>query len=246
MNHKGGFIIICGGDEAGRGAVIGPLVLGLVAIKKDHQHRLSEIGVRDSKLLSKKKRKSLYNQINKIALDIKIDKISPNEINDAMRNHISLNELEAVHFARLFDMVQRDISEIYLDSPDVIAEKFGIRFNMSSSKYTKIAGIKASVPKGVKATRIIAEHKADSRYPVVSAASIIAKVARDSEIEKLKKELGIDIGSGYPSDEKTIEAIRSDYKEGRLNPHIRRYWLTLSRIRQTTLYKFGMPSPDSK
>ncbi|MEM0149544.1 MAG: ribonuclease HII [Candidatus Micrarchaeaceae archaeon] len=231
---------MCGGDEAGRGAVIGPLVLGLIAVKKEQQHKLSEIGVRDSKLLSAKRRKLLYGQISKIALDIKIDKISPAEINDAMRNHISLNELEAVHFARLFDMMQSDINEIYLDSPDVIAEKFGVRFNMSSSKPTKIIGVKAVLPKGVKAAKIIAEHKADSKYPVVSAASIIAKVSRDLEIEKLKKELKIDIGSGYPSDAKTISAIISDSKEKKLDQYIRRYWSTLSRIKQTTLDRFDI------
>ncbi|MCL5418316.1 MAG: ribonuclease HII [Candidatus Marsarchaeota archaeon] len=238
-------IIICGGDEAGRGAVIGPLVLSLVAVKKEHQRKLSEIGVRDSKMLSAKKRKSLYGKISKIAIDIKVDRITPDEINDAMRNHISLNELEAAHFARLFDMMQSEISEIYLDSPDVIAEKFGIRFNMSSSKPTKITGIRASLPKGIKATKVIAEHKADSKYPVVSAASIIAKVSRDADIEKLKRELKIDIGSGYPSDAKTIEAIRQDYKQGRLNPHIRRYWSTIGRIKQTTLDKFGIPIKDN-
>ncbi|MGC8651707.1 MAG: ribonuclease HII [Candidatus Micrarchaeia archaeon] len=241
MSHYGGCIIICGGDEAGRGAVLGPLVLSLVAVKKEHQRKLSEIGVRDSKLLSAKKRKNLYHKIGRIAIDIKVDSITAEEINDAMRNHISLNELEAAHFAKLFDMMQSDIGEIYLDSPDIIAEKFGIRFNMSSSKPTKITGIKASLPKGIKATKIIAEHKADSKYPVVSAASIIAKVSRDAEIEKLKRELRIDIGSGYPSDSKTIEAIRRDYKERKLEPHIRRYWSTIGRIKQTTLDKFGIP-----
>lgn len=190
--------------------------------------------------MSSKRRKFLYGQISKIALDIKVDKITPGEINDAMRNHISLNELEAVHFARLFDLMNNDISEIYLDSPDVIAEKFGVRFNMSSSKHTKIVGIKMGLPKGVKATKIIAEHKADSKYPVVSAASIIAKVSRDMEIEKLKKELKIDIGSGYPSDMKTIDAIRHDYKEKKLTPHTRSYWSTIERIKQTTLDKFDI------
>ncbi|MGC8495918.1 MAG: ribonuclease HII [Candidatus Micrarchaeia archaeon] len=231
---------MCGGDEAGRGAVIGPLVISLVAIKKEHTHKLSEIGVRDSKLLSRKKRKLLFNQISKIAVDIKVDKITPSEINDAMRNHISLNELEAVHFARLYDMMQTEVSTIYLDSPDVIAEKFGIRFNMSSSKPTKIAGIKASMAGAAKPAKIIAEHKADAKYPVVSAASIIAKVSRDTEVEKLKRELGIDIGSGYPSDEKTISAIKADYKEKLLEPYIRHYWYTVSRIKQTTLTSFGI------
>ena len=59
-----------------------------------------------------------------------------------MRNHISLNELEAVRFAALFDEIESEIGAIYLDSPDVIAERFGTRFKLSSSKSTKVVGVK--------------------------------------------------------------------------------------------------------
>ena len=89
--------------------------------------------------------------------------------------------------------------------------------------------------KGVKYTKIISEHKADSRYPVVSAASIIAKVTRDREIKKLEKELKIRIGSGYPSDYKTIEIIKNNLKTGILDEHIREKWSTMDRIKQTKL-----------
>ncbi len=228
-------IIVCGGDEAGRGAIIGPLVISIVAVRSTRVHRLPEIGVRDSKMLSDKRRKQLYGEIENIVSDIKIDKIFPKEINEAMRNHISLNELEAVHFAGLFDQMKGDINSIYLDSPDVIAERFGTRFKMSSSRPTKVVGIKAPREKGVKYTKIISEHKADVRYPVVSAASIIAKVTRDNEIKKLEKELKMHIGSGYPSDYKTIDLIRMNLKTGILNPHIRERWSTMDRIKQTKL-----------
>ena len=96
------YIIVCGGDEAGRGAILGPLVIGIVAVKSTSLHRLSEIGVRDSKMLSEKRRNQLYDEIVEIASDIKIDKIYPNEINEAMKNHISLNELEAMQLCRAF------------------------------------------------------------------------------------------------------------------------------------------------
>lgn len=232
------FIILCGGDEAGRGAILGPLVISIVAVKSTSVHRFSEIGVRDSKILPKKRRTELYGQIADIASDIKIDRIYPNEINEAMRNHISLNELEAVRFAALFDKIESDVNSVYLDSPDVIAARFGTRFKLSSSKPTRVAGIKQSSTKGIKYTKIIAEHKADTRYPVVSAASIIAKVTRDNEIEQLEKKLKFKIGSGYPSDYKTIDVIQRNLKTGKLDEHIRNRWSTMERIKQTRLTSF--------
>jgi ribonuclease HII len=84
----------------------------------------------------------------------------------------------------------------------------------------------------------VAEHKADSRYPIVSAASIIAKVTRDREVKKIERELGITIGSGYPSDETTIDAIKANMGNAQLFNHIRRYWKTMDRIKQTRLTSF--------
>ncbi|MGD0729208.1 MAG: ribonuclease HII [Candidatus Micrarchaeaceae archaeon] len=232
------YIILCGGDEAGRGAILGPLVISIVAVKSTSMHRFSEIGVRDSKILSEKRRNQLFGEIEKIAIDIKVDKIWPSEINEAMRNHISLNELEAVRFAGLFDKITQDVGSVYLDSPDVIAERFGTRFKLSSSKPIKVMGVKSTKEKGVRYTRVIAEHKADSRYPVVSAASIIAKVTRDREIKNLEKKLKIHIGSGYPSDYKTIDIIKKNLKTGVLDGNIRERWSTMERIKQTKLTNF--------
>jgi len=155
-----------------------------------------------------------------------------------MRNHISLNELEAVRFAGLFDKITQDVGSVYLDSPDVIAERFGTRFKLSSSKPIKVMGVKSTKEKGVRYTRVIAEHKADSRYPVVSAASIIAKVTRDREIKNLEKKLKIHIGSGYPSDYKTIDIIKKNLKTGVLDGNIRERWSTMERIKQTKLTNF--------
>lgn len=225
---------MCGGDEAGRGAIIGPLVISLVSIKKTSLHKLSEIGVRDSKMLPDKRRRLLYTEIMKLADDVKVDKILPSEINEAMKSKISLNELEAIRFARLFDTMDGDVDIVYLDSPDVAPEKFGVRFNLSSSKPTKVVGVKSDM-RGVRCTRIISEHKADTRYPIVSAASIIAKVTRDKEIARIQKELKMPIGSGYPADQETIGVIRENLKNERLKEYIREYWSTLDQIKQKKL-----------
>ncbi len=230
--------IICGGDEAGRGALVGPLVVALVTIKKSNTHKLTDIGVRDSKLLSRRRRENLYSAIKEIAIDVKVSKIMPAEINETMRRNISLNELEATHFARLFNNVLFDVNTLYLDSPDVIPEKFGMRVNLSSNKPTKIKGMPFKKGKGIKYTKIIAEHKADSIYPVVSAASIIAKVERDWEIDKIAKQLGLEIGSGYPADSYTISTIKENMKNEALRQHIRQYWQTMQEIKQTKLANF--------
>ncbi len=227
----------CGGDEAGRGAVLGPLVISMVAVKDSSVHKLSEIGVRDSKLLSDKKRRSLFNDIEDIASEIKVDRIYPEDINEAMRSHISLNELEAVRFAGLFDKMDKSIGSVYLDSPDVIPERFGTRFKIASIRPTKVVGVKSPKESGASA-RVIAEHKADSRYAIVSAASIIAKVVRDKEMAKIERSLGLKLGSGYPSDYNTIEAIKANLKSGALDSHIRQKWITIDRIRQTQLTSF--------
>ncbi len=217
-------MIICGGDEAGRGALIGPLVVAIVSVRKSSEHKLADIGVRDSKLLSRRRRESLYDAIKGIAQDVKVSKIYPKEINEAMRSGVSLNELEAMHFARLFDRLSGTVGSLYLDSPDVIAERFGMRINMLSKRPTRIKGISQKGEKGVSYTKVIAEHKADSKYPVVSAASIIAKVERDWEIDRIADEVGIDLGSGYPADAYTIGAIKENLKSEALKRHIRQYW----------------------
>ncbi len=233
-------IILCGADEAGRGAILGPLVVSIVGVKNTSVRRLSDVGVRDSKLLSEKSRKRLYDDIVSIASAVKIRCITPAEINEAMGNDISINEVEAKCFSGLFDEIDEEVSAVYLDSPDVIPERFGVRFGMYSTKPTKVVGVKSDTQKGVRYTRIISEHKADARYPVVSAASIIAKVTRDAEIARLQKKLKLRIGSGYPSDELTIKTIRENLRHEGLGQHIRFRWSTIDRIKQTSLLEFKL------
>jgi ribonuclease HII len=80
------------------------------------------------------------------------------------------------------------------------------------------------------ACEIVSEHHADSTYPVVSAASIVAKVTRDKEITKLAKKYG-KIGSGYPSDPETVAYLVSYIDEHRVSPPIaRKSWKTVSTL----------------
>lgn len=216
-------------------------MVALVSVKTSLVHKFPEIGVRDSKMLSRKRREQLYFSILDIAEDVKVGKISPAEINEAMKGGISINDLEAKHFARLFDEIEVPINQLYLDSPDVIEARFGLRINALSAKPTRVVGAKqqAKKDKGTKYTRIVAEHKADSRYPVVSAASIIAKIERDREMDRLAKELGLDLGSGYPSDSKAIDAVKNNIRDRELKDYIRAYWKTVNNIKQTKLPEYS-------
>jgi ribonuclease HII len=194
--------MICGVDEAGRGSVLGPLVVGAVYSESDDI--LKRIGVKDSKKLSPKVRERMYNEISD-ACKISIISISASEI-DGRRKEMSLNEIELRMFAEACSGIPASV--IYADCPDV-----------NESGFSKDMGRIMNGPE------VIAKHKADDIFPIVSAASIIAKVTRDRAIDDLKKEFGRDIGSGYPSDRVTMEFIEKWIKEnGSPPPHTRCSW----------------------
>jgi len=153
-------MIACGIDEAGRGPVFGPLVIcGLCARDDD----IIRLGVKDSKLLSPNKREILYPKILDVSKDYGIEIISAEKIDEMMKVY-TLNEIEAIYFAKVIDQLNGD--KFIVDAADVNEDRF-------AKMILKYIG---------KEVKIISKHKADRDYPVVSAASIIAKVTRDREI----------------------------------------------------------------
>ena len=179
-------MIVCGVDDAGRGSVLGPLVIAGISIERSKLKHLSEIGVRDSKQLSPARREHLYKKIIDIVDNYYVIKIPPRLIDQSVRKN-QLNNLEAQYMAKVISKLKPDSS--YVDSCDVNPIRFG-------KKISKLA----------QSGRIYSRHHADSKFAVVSAASIIAKVNRDKEIAKLRKKH--DLGSGYPSDSKTMQFVR--------------------------------------
>ncbi len=208
-------------DEAGRGPVIGPLVIVGIEIPEDKEEKLKEIGVKDSKELTEEQREELYKEIEKIVDKIYIKKVWPMEINEWMSKGKSLNELELKYFAEIINESRAD--EIYIDAPSPNPNNFKLKL----------------LPLLKRDVKIIAENKADKKYPIVSAASIIAKVERDKEIEKLKEKFG-DFGSGYPSDPKTRKFLEEHWEE--IIDYIRVKWKTFKEIfekkRQKSLADF--------
>jgi len=211
-------MLIAGVDEAGRGPIIGPMIIAGVMFREEDNIKLMEMGVKDSKLLTPKRRLQLYTKIIELSVDWTYEIISPKEIDQAVfyrrrTGYGLLNQLEAEVMAKIINKLKPDIA--YVDSVDVNEERFG----------------KVIMEKITHKIKVISKHNADKIYPVVSAASIIAKVKRDSIIEEIKKRYG-DIGSGYPSDPKTIRFIRKCIESGEIPDFIRTSWSTFKRIKK--------------
>ena len=206
--------MICGIDEAGRGPVIGPLVIAGVTFQDDT--KLIEYKVRDSKKCSPERRENLAKLIKEIALGYEIIIIPASSIDD-MRKVMTLNEIEVNAFIKVIKKLKPEVC--YVDSADVNEKRFATDI---------LSGL------SFKPT-IISKHKADDIYPVVSAASILAKTKRDEEVRKialeLEKRLNLPLGSGYPADPITQKFIRSWFeKYGKLPPHTRHSWNTSKKI----------------
>jgi ribonuclease HII len=206
---KVGMHMICGVDEAGRGPVLGPMVIAAVKIENDGP--LRQLKVKDSKLLTRVKREQLAVEIRKIA-EVEVVIISADAI-DKYREVGSLNLLEVEHFATLIDRLVPE--QVFVDAVDVVQERFG----------QMICDRLKCRPD------MVSEHRADIKYPVVSAASIIAKTVRDVTIDDIEKELGEPIGSGYAHDVITRAFLEKWIREkGDFPPHTRRSWRTAKEI----------------
>jgi len=215
MTDKGaGLHGIAGVDEAGRGPLIGPMVICGVLVRPDTLQELERIGVRDSKKLTPSRREKIGRKIESMVEQIVIRSVSANEI-DKLRQQTTLNEVEVREFAEIVKALRPE--KAYLDAADVNAERFGIKIG-------EISGLAS------KGTVFVSEHRADSTYPIVSAASILAKVQRDFVVTGLRDRYG-DFGSGYPSDPKTVAFVTNLVRKGERLPSIVRHsWSSVKRI----------------
>jgi len=196
-------MLVCGVDDAGRGSVLGPLVIAGISIEQKNIKQLVKIGVKDSKQLSPQLREKLYEQILSLVEGYHVAKIPPKTIDKSVSKNL-LNQLEANYMAKVIKKLQANSS--YVDSCDVNPKRFGLYISNLA-----------------KTGKVISSHHADRKYPVVSAASIIAKVNRDREIEKLRKNHAL--GSGYPSDPKTMKFIKEWVSQnGDVPVFVRKSW----------------------
>ena len=182
-------VLILGIDDAGRGPLIGPMVLAGVLIDKNSETALKNFNIKDSKQIIHSTRIKLAKTIKELVLSYHIVKTSPEEIDRAIYSKLNLNTLEAIKSAEIINQLNnKKPIKVIIDCPSVNTKKW---------KETLLNYIEN--PENLD---IHCEHKADENYLSVGAASILAKVEREEEVAKLKQEYG-DIGSGYPSDPDT-------------------------------------------
>lgn len=204
--------MIAGIDEAGKGPVLGPMCIAGVLLDKKNLNELARIGVKDSKKLTARRREVLAADIKKLADKYFILEVSPAQI-DELRKIMTMNEIMVICFAKVLEELKPD--RAFVDAADVNAARFGENVRI------KYAG----------EIDITSEHGADEKYPVVSAASIIAKVQRDALISELEENAGVEIGSGYPADPKTIRFLENWIQEhGSLPDFARGSWETAKRL----------------
>ncbi len=205
---------ILGVDEAGRGPVIGSMFIASFEVEEAEIKELENIGVKDSKKLSEKKREKIRGLLDNVG-EFTLKEIKASQI-DEMREVMTLNDIELRGFVEVIKDSEADRFTVDLPEPN------GDRF---------IRKMKKDLPERFADKEFIAEHGADDEYPEVSAASIVAKSAREKHVQELKEKYGYDFGSGYPHDRPTIEFLETYMAEkGELPEETRMSWSTAEKI----------------
>ncbi|GMP68325.1 hypothetical protein CsSME_00027971 [Camellia sinensis var. sinensis] len=187
---------IMGIDEAGRGPVLGPMVYGCLYCALSYQKTLSSLNFADSKTLKEEKREELFENLKADeSIGWAVDVIDPRELSAKMlqKNKINLNEISHNSAMGLVSRVLNMgvlLTEVYVDTVGD-PEKYRIRL---SERFPSI--------------KFVVAKKADSLYPVVSGASIVAKVTRDRALrdwvlDETAENMHRNFGSGYPGDPET-------------------------------------------
>jgi len=190
-------MLICGIDEARRGPVMSVMVMCGAMIEEDDMPKLIALKPKDSKLMTREEREELYPKLLSVLKYYHVFIIQPSEIDKAVKggDGLNLNRLEAHKQAEILNEFNPDKAIIDCPSNNIDSYRLYLKKLLKNKKID-----------------LILEHKAE-RYPLVAAASIIAKVTGDREIEAIKKEIGIDFGSGYMSDPKTVEFLKNNFEK---------------------------------
>lgn len=210
--------LIAGVDDAGRGPIIGPLVVAGVLLGEDRDRELLAMGVKDSKLLTPEVRTQLAPKVRALATKVSAVEVQPKEIDEVVLHGGKLRKLNFLE-AQLMAQVITELGpeEVYVDASDVNEQRYG-------------ETIREFLPAALRKIKVVSEHHADRTYPVVSAASIIAKVRRDGAVEALRREYG-NFGSGYITDARTLNFLREWRRtHDEYPPIVRLSWKTIKEI----------------
>ena len=205
-------MLTIGIDDAGRGPVIGPMIVAGCILDKETAKELELLGVKDSKQITPKRREFLAEIIKKRAKAFHLTKTYPLEIESANKKGINLNDLEAEKTSEIINKlnIKKETFKVFVDCPSI-----GI------VKWQKKVDGKIKYPGNLV---LSCEHKADKNHITVSAASILAKSLRESEVDKLKEKYGEQIGSGYPSDPLTQKFLEENAQKFEEDGIFRRTW----------------------
>lgn len=204
---------ILGIDEAGRGPVIGPLIVAGIVIPEEKVAILNRMGIKDSKKLTPTRRKVLSRKLETM-FEYETVEITAKDIDNLRAKGVNLNEIEKIAMIKIIKKLNYD--QIIIDSLDIKPKR-----------------LEEEIKKVIGDIKVKAEHKADDKYIEVAAASIIAKFKRDQIIEKIKKEyrrIG-EVGSGYPSDPKTKEFL-TKFSYDEMPDIVRKSWNTVQKIKE--------------
>lgn len=201
-------------DDAGRGPIIGPMVLAGCLIDDKTEIELRRLGVKDSKQLTEKRREFLANEIREKAETFEVVIISPKEIDYNKKIGIKLNEVEAFACARIINKINKGYKgiKVILDCPSTSIVKWK---DFLKTKINNLSNLE-----------VVCEHKADKNHIAVSAASILAKSVREKEMSRLKEKFGKEIGSGYSSDPLTSKFLERNVKKYNNHGIFRKSWVT--------------------
>ena len=201
-------------DDAGRGPVIGPMILAGCLIDDKTESEFRRLGVKDSKQLSEKRREFLADMIREKAETFEVVIISPEEIDYNNKIGIKLNEVEAFACAKIINKINKGYSEmkVILDCPSTSIVKWK---DFLKTKIDNLSNLE-----------VVCEHKADKNHIAVSAASILAKSVREKEMLRLKEKFGKDMGSGYTSDAITKTFLKKNIKKYNNEGIFRKSWAT--------------------
>lgn len=210
-------MLIIGIDDAGRGPIIGPMILAGVLVNEEGKEELKKLGIKESKqVLHNHKRIEMSKNIYKVVFSSHIVKAFPAEIDDFVISGKNLNTLEAMKTAEIINKLNdgKEKIKVMVDCPSVNTKAWRAQLLTYIEKPDNLD--------------VHCEHKADVNHLEASAASILAKVTREEEVEKLKKEYAQygDIGSGYPSDPTTKIFLKEHGRELENSGIFRKSWAT--------------------
>lgn len=216
---------ILGIDEAGKGPVIGPMIIAGCLIDPSTEKEFKKMGIKDSKELTPKRREFFANIIKEKAETFEIVIVQPKEIDENLNSGTNLNHLESTKIAEIINKINKGYKKIkiVIDCPSVGITKWADALKMKIENLSNL--------------EIICEHKADKNHVAVSAASVLAKSTREKEMDVLKEKYGSEIGSGYTSDPATIHFLELHADNPKDASIFRKTWETWKRASEKLTQK---------